>query len=154
MAKQEPYNSKFTGQEIDERLEKAGTAVQADLSNISDAGKDKLNEVAMTGEVGQKLGDLSSEIVEEVRQSDTLGNVDAHSLNLHRPITFCNEPLVLYGAGVPSASLIPANWDEETMGRWVGMPSFVGQMYINTSASSNVLWIAVNNTATSGWKQA
>lgn len=126
-------------------------AYAAEVQAALTAAQNALTEAQTAG---RKVADLSEDIDEDRRQSDTLGDASAHSMDFHSPITICSEPLFLYGDGAPSANTIPANWDEEKMGRWVGMPSFIGQMYINTSASSNVLWIAVNNTATSGWKQA
>lgn len=48
----------------------------------------------------------------------------------------CGQPKLLLGAGTPSASVVPVNWnqydpDTETGYNWVGMPSAVGQRYLD-----------------------
>lgn len=49
--------------------------------------------------------------------------------------TYCTfgAPNILYSstAGAPSASIVPNNWDEKTMGVWTGVPRFIGQEYID-----------------------
>lgn len=54
----------ISGKIVWEGMDDAGLATRMaiDLSNIDAEGKQKLNEVAMEGEVGKKIGDLSAEI--------------------------------------------------------------------------------------------
>lgn len=54
---------KIAGLVVWEGMEEIGVATRMaiDMSNIDEEGKQKLNEVAMEGEVGKKLGDLSAE---------------------------------------------------------------------------------------------
>lgn len=65
-------------------------------------------------------------------------------------------PDVLIGsaAGAPAAANTPQNWDEETMGKWQGVPRFVGQRYVSTDnkwystkaalTNSTADWVALN----------
>ena len=73
---------------------------------------------------------------------------------MDEPIKVCDVPMVLIGSGAPSAANVPMNWDKVKMGEWFGIPNFIGQMYVNISASNNALYVAVNDTAVSGWKTA
>lgn len=61
-----------------EAREAAMSAMKPDMSNIDEAGKKKVNDVAMAGEVGQKLNDLSSDVANGVH----LGAVSGLALNL------------------------------------------------------------------------
>lgn len=70
----------ISGKVVWEGMDDAGLATRMaiDLSNIDAAGKQKLNEVAMAGEVGQKIGDLSSDVANGVH----VGAVSGLALNL------------------------------------------------------------------------
>ena len=62
--------------------------------------------------------------------------------------TLCGQPMILFGAGTPQESIVPSNWkqydpDTDTGYDWTGTPSALGQVYINTSASSNGRYTAV-----------
>lgn len=62
--------------------------------------------------------------------------------------TLCGQPMILFGAGTPQESIVPSNWnqydpDTDTGYDWTGVPSALGQVYINTSASSNGRYTAV-----------
>lgn len=62
--------------------------------------------------------------------------------------TMCGQPMILFGAGTPQESIVPSNWkqydpDTDTGYDWTGVPSALGQVYINTSASSNGRYTAV-----------
>ena len=60
----------------------------------------------------------------------------------------CGQPMILFGKGTPSASVVPDNWkqyDIETGEgyNWNGLPSALGQQYINTTVTSGGRYIAV-----------
>lgn len=64
----------------------------------------------------------------------------------------CGQPMILFGAGTPQEAVVPDNWiqyDIETGEgyNWNGLPSALGQRYINTSASSGGNYIAVRSGA-------
>ena len=125
------------GESIPLGIENGTTAVRTTIQIIADY-------VAKSAELGKLISDIL----------DSFGDVEAESLNISTPHKVCGFPTILYGAGAPSSSLIPTNWDEETMGVWSGFPCFVGQLYINTSASSGGLYYAVNTGAVTDWKNA
>lgn len=61
-------------------------------------------------------------------------------------------PRVLYGHGVPSASVVPDNLPAGLP--WDGVPVFIGQQYINLDATSAGLYYAKGHDSVSDWKQA
>lgn len=65
----------------------------------------------------------------------------------------CGQPPILFGAGTPKESVVPVNWrqfDPETGEgyNWTGLPSAIGQQYINTEASSGGRYIGVRDGMT------
>lgn len=72
--------------------------------------------------------------------------VDRELSGLNVAGTFC-----LQGAGVPSASVIPDNWDFGRYGDWKGIPQFIGQEYFDTT--DKVFYKAHGVTAVSDWKR-
>lgn len=60
----------------------------------------------------------------------------------------CGQPMILFGKGTPQKSVVPWNWkqyDPVTCDGydWNGLPSAIGQQYINESATANGRYIAV-----------
>lgn len=80
-----------------------------------------------------------------------LGNATAGTLDVSQ-ITKCNAPLTLYGHGVPSADTPPENWPSGLP--WDGVPTFIGQQYIDLDASSSGFYYAKGHDAVADWKQA
>lgn len=59
----------------------------------------------------------------------------------------CGQPPILFGHGAPSADKVPANWTQydpltDTGYNWNGLPSAIGQRYINVDAATGGLYIA------------
>ena len=73
-------------------------------------------------------------------------HIDRELSGLNIAGTFC-----LQGAGVPSASVVPANWDFGRYGDWKGIPQFIGQEYFDTT--NKVFYKAHGVTAVSDWKR-
>lgn len=73
-------------------------------------------------------------------------HIDRELSGLNIAGTFC-----LQGAGVPSASVVPANWDFGRYGDWKGIPQFIGQEYFDTT--DKVFYKAHGVTAISDWKR-
>ena len=86
----------------------------------------------------------------EARQG-LLGNATAGRLDVTELTTYL-YPRVLYGHGVPSASVIPDNLPKGLP--WDGVPVFIGQQYINLDATSAGLYYAKGHDSVSDWKQA
>lgn len=60
----------------------------------------------------------------------------------------CGQPMILFGKGTPQQSVVPWNWKQYDPATgegydWNGLPSAIGQQYINDSATSNGRYIAV-----------
>lgn len=100
--------------------------------------------VEATAEADKRLQSLEE-------SQDQAGHLKAESIDAREMPKVCGSPLVLYAAGVPDASLKPVNWSESTQGVWIGYPSFIGQMYVNTTAGT--LYVAVGTEAVNHWKQ-
>ena len=73
-------------------------------------------------------------------------HIDRELSGLNIAGTFC-----LKGAGVPSASVVPVNWDFGRYGDWKGIPQFIGQEYFDTI--DKVFYKAHGVTAVSDWKR-
>lgn len=73
-------------------------------------------------------------------------HIDRELSGLNISGTFC-----LQGAGVPSASVVPINWDFGRYGDWKGIPQFIGQEYFDTI--DKVFYKAHGVTAVSDWKR-
>ena len=73
-------------------------------------------------------------------------HIDRELSGLNIAGTFC-----LQGTGVPSASVVPVNWDFGRYGDWKGIPQFIGQEYFDTT--DKVFYKAHGVTAVSDWKR-
>lgn len=73
-------------------------------------------------------------------------HIDRELSGLNIAGTFC-----LQGAGVPSTSVEPVNWDFVRYGDWKGIPQFIGQEYFDTI--DKVFYKAHGVTAVSDWKR-
>ena len=80
-----------------------------------------------------------------------LGEATAGRLDVTELTTYL-YPRVLYGHGVPSASVVPDNLPAGLP--WDGVPVFIGQLYINLDATSSGLYYAKGHDSVSDWKQA
>lgn len=80
-----------------------------------------------------------------------LGDATAGTLDV-RELTRCRYPLVMRGHGVPAAANVPDNLPDGL--QWDGVPTFVGQLYVNLDAASGGLYYAAGNNNVSDWKQA
>ena len=81
------------------------------------------------------------------------GDIDAADVSYRGELKRNGIPLILYAPGVPSAALVPTNWDAATMGEWTGAPHFVGQHYVNTDADNEITkheYVAIGTTV-EGW---
>lgn len=65
----------------------------------------------------------------------------------------CGQPMILFGAGAPTESIVPDNWIQfnPITGEgynWDGTPSALGQQYINTTVTYGGRYIAARNGTT------
>lgn len=80
-----------------------------------------------------------------------LGDATAGKLDVSE-LRKCLYPVVLKGHGDPGSSVIPVNLPEGLP--WDGVPSFVGQFYINLDAASGGLYYAKGASAVADWINA
>ena len=85
-----------------------------------------------------RIGSAEEEIV-------ALQEPDYHDINQAK---LCGQPMKLFGAGTPQESIVPDNWIQLADGGydWNGVPSAIGQEYINTAVASGGHYIAVRDT--------
>lgn len=104
--------------------------------------------------IAEAIADLFAQ-VEGINEKLTNGldHLSVKYLHIDREISGLNiaGTFCLQGAGVPSASVVPINWDFERYGDWKGIPQFIGQEYFDTI--DKVFYKAHGVTAVSDWKR-
>lgn len=104
--------------------------------------------------IAEAFADLYAQ-VEGINEKLTNGldNLAVNHLHIGRELSGLNVAgtFCLQGAGVPSASVIPDNWDFERYGDWKGIPRFIGQEYFDTT--NKVFYKAHGVGAVADWKR-
>lgn len=107
------------------------TAVQADMEDMIAVMEDVIAE--------------KDALIQDIEQAVLLERKGYSSIPL-----LCGQPMILFGAGTPQEAIVPDNWqqfDPETCEgyNWTGVPSAIGQQYINTTATTGGRYIAVRD---------
>lgn len=115
-----------------------------------------------TASICTQLSNLSKRIanttdfiyVVEASQKATASEVTALIADLQEvpdfsEIRLCGQPIKLFGHGAPSAGSVPDNWIQMKDGGydWNGVPSALGQEYINVDSSTGGHYIAIRDSA-------
>ena len=104
--------------------------------------------------IAEAIADLFAQ-VEGINEKLTNGldHLSVNHLHIDRELSGLNiaGTFCLQGAGVPSASVVPVNWDFGRYGDWKGIPQFIGQEYYDTI--DKVFYKAHGVTAVSDWKR-
>ena len=104
--------------------------------------------------IAEAIADLFAQ-VEGINEKLTNGldHLSVKHLHIDREISGLNiaGTFCLQGAGVPSASVVPVNWDFGRYGDWKGIPQFIGQEYFDTI--DKVFYKAHGVNAVSDWKR-
>ena len=104
--------------------------------------------------IAEAIADLFAQ-VEGINEKLTNGldSLSVKHLHIDREISGLNiaGTFCLQGAGVPSASVVPVNWDFGRYGDWKGIPQFIGQEYFDTI--DKVFYKAHGVNAVSDWKR-
>lgn len=100
------------------------------------------------GSSGGGLSDSDRETINNLIELYEYTRLQAESNDFDTLPLLCGQPMILFGKGTPSVSVVPDNWkqyDIETGEgyNWNGLPSALGQQYINTSVTSGGRYIAV-----------
>ena len=104
--------------------------------------------------IAEAIADLFAQ-VEGINEKLTNGldRLSVNHLHIDRELSGLNiaGTFCLQGAGVPSASVEPVNWDFGRYGDWKGIPQFIGQEYFDTI--DKVFYKAHGVNAVSDWKR-
>ena len=104
--------------------------------------------------IAEAIADLFAQ-VEGINEKLTNGldRLSVNHLHIDRELSGLNiaGTFCLQGAGVPSASVVPVNWDFGRYGDWKGIPQFIGQEYFDTI--DKVFYKAHGVNAVSDWKR-
>ena len=101
--------------------------------------------------IAEALASIEARLAALESSRGLLGEATAGRLDVTELTTYL-YPRVLYGHGVPSASVVPDNLPAGLP--WDGAPAFIGQQYINIDATSAGLYYAKGHDSVSDWKQA
>ena len=101
--------------------------------------------------IAEALASVEARLAALESSRGLLGEATAGRLDVTELTTYL-YPRVLYGHGVPSASVVPDNLPAGLP--WDGVPVFIGQQYINLDATSAGLYYAKGHDSVSDWKQA
>lgn len=141
----------------------ANYTTTANLNTLLAAKQDKLtfdnvptdgsSNPVKSGGVYSSLGQLNVQI--EAEQD----SIQEEIVDIAKPVTFssipmlCGQPMILFGNGTPQESIVPINWIQFLDGgyNWTGLPSALGQVYINTAVNSGGRYTAVWNGNVLKW---
>ena len=107
-----------------------------------------------------KSGGVYSSLEQLEAQIDVeLDSIQEEIVDIAKPVTFssipmlCGQPMILFGNGTPQESIVPINWIQFLDGgyNWTGLPSALGQVYINTAVNSGGHYTAVWNGNVLKW---
>lgn len=99
----------------------------------------------------EAIASLAARLDAQEGSRGLLGDATAGTLDV-KELTKCRYPVVMRGHGVPAEGNVPVNLPDGLP--WDGIPTFVGQLYVNLDAASGGLYYAVGNEKVSDWKQA
>lgn len=79
------------------------------------------------------------------------GRLTVDELHIGRKLFACliESSAVLRAEGAPSAGVKPKGWDDDKSGQWLGLPAYVGQIYIDTA--NGIIYMAYGVDSISKW---
>lgn len=135
----------------------ANYTTTADLNTLLAAKQDVLtfDNIPTAGSTNPvKSGGVYSSLEQLNAQIETeQDSIQEEIVDIAKPVTFssipmlCGQPMILFGNGTPQESIVPINWIQFLDGgyNWTGLPSALGQVYINTAVNSGGHYTAVWN---------
>lgn len=111
----------------------------------TDAVSAKTAAETAANDAANALAGVNEELAALAALVDNAGDHKAVSYDAEEAYKVCGFRTVISGAGVPSLETIPEQF---------GIPAFIGQLYIDTSAASGGLYYAVGTSSISDWKNA
>ena len=97
--------------------------------------------------IAEAIAELAAQVAGiQNRLAEGLPSLRVESLLVGRSLSgiIAGGNAILQGAGAPSAAVIPAGWDYDAFGKWMGIPQYVGQEYFDTTGK---IWYKANGTA-------
>ena len=152
------YKEKLTSQKLNQMVDEIEGKYEKPSNGIpqNDLSEGVKTSLGKADTALQKLSELTSETNKTLSLLETQAkSLDSAVTNIVHSIvddsalpTLCGQPMILFGEGTPQVSVVPKNWkqyDPETGEGydWNGLPSAIGQQYINESATANGRYIAV-----------
>lgn len=128
-------------------------AGKQDVLTFDNMPTDGSSNPVKSGGVYSSLEQLNAQI--EAEQD----SIQEEIVDIAKPVTFssipmlCGQPMILFGNGTPQESIVPINWIQFLDGgyNWTGLPSALGQVYINTAVNSGGHYTAVWNGYVLKW---
>lgn len=128
-------------------------AGKQDVLTFDNMPTDGSSNPVKSGGVYSSLEQLNAQI--EAEQD----SIQEEIVDIAKPVTFssipmlCGQPMILFGNGTPQEAIVPDNWIQFLDGgyNWTGLPSALGQVYINTAVNSGGHYTAVWNGYVLKW---
>lgn len=128
-------------------------AGKQDVLTFDNVPTEGSNNPVKSGGVYSSLEQLDAQI--EAEQ----GSIKEEIVDIAKPVTFssipmlCGQPMILFGNGTPQEAIVPDNWIQFLDGgyNWTGLPSALGQVYINTAVISGGRYTAAWNGNVLKW---
>lgn len=137
--------------------EVTGTASQSNSYNVNDMGIEYMEGVdgsfIAICEYSQGIPDTVYSLIDRMELVEAYSDKIDDTFELasdndsDEMPKICGQPMKLFGAGTPQEAVVPTNWKQFADGgyNWNGLPSALGQEYINTSVASGGHYIAVRD---------
>lgn len=137
----------------------ANYTTTADLNTLLAGKQDVLtfDNVPTDGSTNPVTSDGLHDVFEQIDVE--LGSIQEEIVDIAKPVSFssipmlCGQPMILFGNGTPQEAIVPDNWTQFLDGgyNWTGLPSALGQVYINTAVNSGGRYTAVWNGYVLKW---
>lgn len=150
--------------ELEEHYDDAATAAsnaQAAATSASTSASSASTSASSASASALEAKGYSESILAQVEKLDATettaleanAGVAAIAEELQEEVNFgelpllAGQPMKLFGNGTPNASVVPTNWKQLADGGydWNGVPTALGQEYINVDASTGGHYIAVRD---------
>jgi hypothetical protein len=81
------------------------------------------------------------------------GRLTVDELHIGRKLfaSLIESSAVLQAEGAPSADIKPKGWDDDKSGQWLGLPAYIGQIYIDSK--SGIIYMAYGVDSVSKWSR-
>lgn len=144
-----------------EKVDKVSGKVLSD-NNYTTAEKSKVGNLPentileLSGKQGMLTPgdgiDITGGIISSPDLESVILEIDAllHPQTLSALPELCGQPMILFGNGTPQESIVPINWhqydkDTDTGYNWNGLPSALGQQYIDMTGGTTGRYIGVKD---------